>query len=268
MSLLLVAILTAAPAPTWPKDLTQGWTALTVKRTVPGEPLRVARLKLGDDGLWKMLAPFRGDADIDAIGRLKVALEAPQLVTVALPPAATSFEIELQQGARVRRVVTRVAALNQPIWVTVDARPFVVSPVEFSIKLPDPSDFVPPGLWVAVRNEAISIEVQGRSNYKLVGHGEAWKTADGSVPNHDLEDVVGVIVGRQALGHPSGTDLKALGLDPPAATAKLCTAKACREFKFGTAKGRYYALGPEADPLELRDNDWKLLVDGPFKQVR
>ncbi len=259
---VLLAILAAAPSPSWPKDLTTGWTAITVRRTVPNEPERLAKLELGADGVWRMTAPFRGDADVDAIARLKVALEAPQLAGAKLPPTPESFAIELRQGKNVRRVATHLAGLNQPIAVTVDGASFVISPVEFATKLPDPGDFAPPGLWVAARNDAISIEVKGRSNYKLIGRGEDWKVADGGVPNHDLDDVVGVIVGRQASGHPSAT----LKLDPPAALATLCTAKECRDFKFATANGRYYALAPGADWLELRDNDWKLLVEGPLKR--
>lgn len=261
---LLVAILLSVSA-SWPKDLTTGWTALTVKRTVPGQPPRVAQLKRDADGTWKVLSPWKGDADLLAVGRLQLALEAPQLLETELSPGSTAFEIELRQGKRVRKVTTQAAALNAAVRVTVDGTLFTVSPVELAIKLPDPDDFAPPGLWVAAKDEAISIDVKGPATYRLVGKGEDWKATDGRVPNRDLDDVIGVIVGRQAIGHP-GTDLAALGLARPVATATLCTAKGCRAFKFGRANGRFYAVGPGADPLELRDNDWSVLVEGPFAQ--
>lgn len=262
MNLLFAILLTAAPS--WPKDLTTGWTAVTVKKSVPGQAPRQARLELGPEGVWKVSSPWKGDADVLAIGRLKLALEAPQQVGIPPKPGATSFEIELRQGKRVRRVITGLAALNDPIRVTVDGKAFGISPVELAIKLPDPDDFAPPGLWVAAKDEAISIEVKGPASYRLVGKGEDWKAADGK-EGHGLDDVVGVIVERQAIGHPDGSKLAALGLATPVATATLCTAKGCRAFKFGTANDRFYAIAPDSDPLELRDNDWKLLVEGPFK---
>ncbi len=265
--ILIAAWFAAAPAPSWPTDLTRDWTGLTVKRNVPGKAARTAQLKLGPDGVWKVVGPWRGDADVDAIARLKVALEAPQLIDAAPKPSTPALEIQLRQGARVRKVVTQAAGLNQPIRVSVDGKSFVVSPVELAVKLPDPEDFAPPGLWVAAKDTAISIEVKGPTTYKLVGKGEDWKTADGREPNHDLDDVVGVIVGRQATGHPPPGKLEPLGLAPPMATARLCTEKQCRDFAFGTRAGRYYAVGPDADPIEIRDNDWKLLVEGPFKKA-
>lgn len=264
MSLLLSILISASPAPVWPKDLTTGWTAVTVKKSAPGKAPRTTRLELGADGVWKVVSPWNGDADVLAIGRLRLALEAPQVMGTAPKPGSIGFEIELRQGKRVRKVTTNVAELNAPIRITVDGKAYGVSPVELSIKLPDPDDFAPSGLWVAAKDDAISIEVKGPATYALTGRGEDWKAVDGRAETHDLDDVVGVIVGRQVIGHPSGTDLAALGLTEPVATAKVCTAKSCRLFKFGSAAGHCYAIGPDADPLELRDTDWKLLVDGPF----
>ncbi len=262
MMQLLALLLSAAPA--WPADLTTGWTAVSVTRVTPGQPRLTVKLEPLRDGTWKVLAPWRGEGDLLAVGRLKLALEAPQLVTAALEPSPASLEIVLQQGKRVRRVTTHVAALNAPIRVTVDGKSFAVSPVELGIKLPAPEDFAPAGLWLAARDEASSIEVKGPQRYKLTGKGKAWKVGDGRAPTRDLASVIGVVVGRQAIDHPSGSDLAALGLAPPQATATLCTPRECRDFKFGSANGRYYALAPDADPIELRDTDWKQLVVGPF----
>ncbi len=259
MTALLALVLTA-----WPADLTTGWTAITVTRTEVGQKPRTAKLVL-DKGVWKITQPLRGDADVLSLGRLALALKQPVLVTATPKPGKPAFEIELRQGKRVRKVVTSQAALDQPIRVTVDGKAFAVDPVELSTKLPDPDDFAPPGLWVAAKDDAISIEVKGPANYALVGKGEDWKAADGMAATHDLDDVVGVIVGRQVVGHPVASNPETLGLDPPLATAKLCTARECRTFKFGTEGGKYYAVAPDSDPLQLRDGDWKLLVDGPFR---
>jgi|GEM_PF-2802789 len=263
MTALLALVLTAAP--TWPADLTTGWTAITVTRTEAGQKPRTAKLTLDSKGVWKVTAPSRGDADVLSVGRLALALKQPLLVTGTPKPGKTAFEIELRQGKRARKVVTQQAALDQPIRVTVDGKVFAVDPVELSTKLPDPDDFAPPGLWVAAKDEAISIEVKGPANYSLIGKGEDWRSADGRAAVHGLDDVVGVIVGRQVVGHPIAAKPEALGLVPPLATAKLCTATECREFKFGTEGGKYFAVAPGSDPLELRDSDWKLLVDGPYR---
>jgi hypothetical protein len=260
----LLVLLAAAPANAWPTDLTKDWSAILIVRNVPNEKARSASVRLGTDGVWRMSAPFRGDADVDAVKRLQIALEAPQLVAAVPKPADVSLAIVIEQGKRKRRIITKQAELNQPIALTVDDVAFVASPVELANKLPDPGDFVPPGLWVAARNDAISIEVKGKTSYKLAGKGEEWKVVAGGEANHDLDDVVGVIVGRQAIGHPKEV-ARALGFESPVAIATVCTEKTCRDFKFASLNGHYYGMAPDSDPIELRDNDWKLLVDGPLK---
>ncbi|MGA9524124.1 MAG: hypothetical protein WBV82_21870 [Myxococcaceae bacterium] len=42
----------------------------------------------------------------------------------------------------------------------------------------------------------------------------------------------------------------------------------CREFRFSRIKvdgvEHLYAVGPDADPIEMHAPDWNLLVNGPF----
>src|SRR5207302_1408886 len=107
--------------------------------------------------------------------------------------------------------------------------------------------------------------------FEVEGHGEDWHLVAPKKPTvFDLDDFPGVIIGRQAISHSDEKNPAALGLDPPLAVATLCAGDPpeCRDFRFGKveAKGvtHYYAQAPDSDPVELRDNDWKLIVDGPF----
>src|SRR5438874_2113146 len=74
----------AAPAPAaraeWPKDLTQEWVRIHIRRSHGGDDSHVAMAHLGDDGLWKMDSPFHGDADPDAVDRLRFVLKEPQVI--------------------------------------------------------------------------------------------------------------------------------------------------------------------------------------------
>jgi hypothetical protein len=148
---------------------------------------------------------------------------------------------------------------------------FLVSPIEFSNKIPDPSDFLAASLWATTAGTGATLSVTGRVSYKLKAVGpEEWVSEDGRKGEHDLEDVAGGIVGKAAVSHPQPGPLSRFGLDAPAAVATLCIKAECREFKFGSVEkdGRTvrYAVGPDQDPIELSDPAWLLVVDGPFKR--
>ncbi|MCC6746427.1 MAG: hypothetical protein IT371_02145 [Deltaproteobacteria bacterium] len=268
----------AETPPTWPTDLTRDLVEIDIRRTVAGEPEHRAVVRRRGQGLWIMQSPHRGEADPDAVDRLLQALAAPQLLSARpsdAPRAGTfAFEIHLTTAKGVRRrLSTWPAPLGQPIPVTVDGvGEFLVSPVELSTKIPDPGEFRPPGLWVSGHDQEASVTVRGTASYRLVRAGAEWKSADGRAAA-DLDDIPGVITARTSFGFPAPTNLKALGLDPPVAFATLCLKDGrCRDFRFGrtkTAAGeRYFAVGSNADPIEMRDLEWRALVEGPFEKGR
>lgn len=260
-----------AVRPVWPADLMSEVVALRVQR---GEA--VSSLRFDDAAGWQMDVPFRGEADPDAVDRLRFVLHEPLFVEgtpLTAGPPDFQFELKKRSGQTVR-LLTWPAALGAPIAVRVEGiGDFVVSPVEFGPKLPEPERFVPPALWVAARQGACRMTVRPGpgargSAYELAGSGEDWHVVRGNKGSkRELDDLVGVIIGRQIIGH-SKRPPEELGLARPTAVATLClTDGGCREFRFGSAKDgatvRYYAQGPDSDPAELRDNDWKLLVSGP-----
>ncbi len=255
-----------ASAPVWPAGLTEGWTAVELK-TQTGA-VRAER----DGGGWRLAAPRRGDADPDTIDRLKGALTAPQvLASRPIPAGALVFdrEVSLETASGQRwHLGVRSAVLGAPVVVTIDrVGQFTVSPVELANKVPNPEELLTPGLWVAADRKARKLTVTGPRSYVLEGQGEDWTVVDGGLARRDVDNAPGTITGRQAIGHPAAP-LAALGLEPPLATARLCTADTCRDFRFGKvetdAGTRYYAVAPESDPLELRASDWHQVVDGPF----
>ncbi len=254
------------PPPTWPADLTSGWSAVELK---VGD--RSVRATLSG-GTWRLTAPRQGDADPDTIDRLALALKAPQvLASRAVPGGAHRYDREIfldTKGGRHWHLGLRSAALGAPVVVTLDGvGEFTVSPVELANKVPEPDELLTPGLWVAAERHAQSLTVFGPVSYALTGKGEDWVVVDGGTPARDLDIPPGTITGRQAIGHPAASPA-ALGLAPPLAVAHLCTESACRDFAFGKAETdagtRYYAQAPDADPVELRASDWKAVVEGPF----
>jgi hypothetical protein len=151
---------------------------------------------------------------------------------------------------------------------------FLVSPVELATKIPDPHDLFPPGLWPSAHGHATSLAVVGPSRYRLRrAAGGEWTAAGGGRAARPLKAFAAVITARNAVGAPTLAPAR-LGLDPPLATATLCArpppraAPECRTFRFGEAtvdgQRRTYAVGPGMDPVELRDDEWRLLVRGPF----
>jgi hypothetical protein len=264
----------AAPAPVkaveptaaWPAGLVDDLTAIEVRHLDADGGTRSCRLELGADGLWLLRAPRRGEADPDAIARLRLALAEPQLLAPAPnpPPLRADVEVRLAHAdGGTRHVSVDLPPPGQPVDVAIDGvGRFRVSGVEMATRLPDPDDFLPPGLWVSAHHDASSVEVKiGKRVYRLEGHGEDWKVVKGKAGKKDLDEVAGVITGRQAAGHPEAD--AETGLDAPDFLATLCAAAVCRTFRFGHAGGRYYAQGPDADPIELRDNDWKRVLEGP-----
>ncbi|MHB8879159.1 MAG: hypothetical protein ACYC8T_36125 [Myxococcaceae bacterium] len=260
-------------APVWPGGLTQELVRIDVTRTRQGEAPRSVTVVRGTDGTWLCLSPRRGEADPDAFTRLSLALEAPQLLPAAAATGPVEFDIRLlSRTGRATHLLTRQAPLGGPVPVTIEGvGDFTASPVELSTKLPDPRDFLPAGLWVTAIGRATSVEVKGPARYRLVSGPAGWKSADGRSSRRELDGVPGVIIGRQTVGHPEGSQ-KALGLDPPLAVATLCAGERCRDFKLGrvdeAGRTRYYAVAPDADPIELRDADWKLLAEGPWQKDR
>ena len=266
-----VAVIAAPDAGTglavvWPPSLFEGLVSVDVRRVDADGGVRTARVEQTEGGLWLITAPRRGEADPLALSRLKLGLNEPQVQgarggTPKLRVDAEYWLHHLDGGTD--HVQVELPVPGQTVQVAIEnVGQFTVSGVELPTRLPDPEDFLPPGLWVSAQYTARSIEVRaGKRVYRLEGEGEDWKAVKGRVGKHDLDDVVGVIVGRQAAGHPAtGTPL---GLDPPDAVATLCAGTVCRAFRFGHAGAHFYAQGPDADPIELRDNDWKLLVAGP-----
>src|SRR5436309_3316039 len=128
-----------------------------------------------------------------------------------------SFQIDLtQKSGTAWHITTFQAPLNQPIPVYVEnVGDFLVSPVEFGNKIPDPNDFAPAGLWVSANGKANHLTVKGKTPFELAGAGEDWRVVGPKKSVFDLDDFPGVIIGRQAIGHPDERDPRALGLDPP-----------------------------------------------------
>ena len=245
------------------------------------EAPRSMRVVKSTSGGWRTGSPHRGEADPDALAKLFFILDQPEILSSRAedgtgPDAGTtlSFAIELTgaHGA-VRRIEVQRAPLGQPIPVRIrGVGSFVVSPIEFANKIPDPSEFLPPGLWVtpSSADATLTVAVRGRVSYRLKAVGaEEWVSLDGRTSPLDLEDVAGTITGRVAVSHPEPWPLASFGLDPPQAVATLCIRSECREFKFGSAvrEGRElrFAVGPDQDPIELSDQAWRLVVDGPFQ---
>lgn len=267
------------PAPTfnWPVGLTRSLVRVEVLRTRPGQAPRSAKVFLDQGTRWLMESPRRGEADPEALQRLNLALDSPLLVAPGAAPARFDDPVEFDltltsRSKKATHLQTLQAPLGQPIPVIIDGvSRFLVSPVEFATKVPDPDDFLPPGLWVNAALTATSLKVQGPASYRLVREAGEWKSPDGRASARDLDDFPGVILGRQAMSHPEA-DLRALGLAAPVATATMCAGQRCLAFKFGKVDGagttRYYAQAPEADPIELRASDWNLLVAGPWGKVR
>ncbi len=263
----------AGAVPQWPGAMVVDWKQVAIARE--------ARLTTAElvGGVWRLGPPRQGDADPDAIDRLKLALTSPQILSATFaenppprfpptgPVAGTQIRIKNSTGKTWDLFLPRVPLGAAVVAQVAGVGDFTVSPVEMSNKIPDPEDFLTPGLWTAANKKEISVEVKGPVNYRVEGQGEEWKVVKGKKPRRDVEDVAGVITGRQASGHPTG-DAKSLGLDPPTATARLCTKDECREFVFGSAATDagvgYFARAPDSEPLELRESDWHLLVNGPF----
>lgn len=271
----------------WPTDVTADVHAITIHRYRGEEPARMAKLERGEGGLWRMTSPFRGEADPDAVAALLFAVRAPQVTRAAragiigkdaLP---TAFDIDFGDGNRIATYQVPLGA-EVPVQLFgfgstgVNYGQFLVAPTEFAQKIPDPSDFAPPGLWVSAAQTATSLEVSGPAKYRLVREGDEWKAlGDKRKSVYDLEDFAGVITGRTAIDHKPASAIPELGLDKPIATAKLCTNAStdggtgeCREFRFSRVRGKdgehLYGIGPDSDPIEMHAPDWTLLVNGPF----
>ncbi|MBX7098418.1 MAG: hypothetical protein K1X89_11945 [Myxococcaceae bacterium] len=272
-----VADAALAPSPPrWPVGLTEGLTSLVVARTRGDEPRRETRLSLEPDAGWRALSPHRGEADLDALKTLALTLKEPQVRSAGEPlpaDAKEAFRLELgyaDGGTTTLR--TFQVALGAPVPVEVSqVGTFALDPAVFATGLPDPTDYLSTGLWVSAPKELTRLTVKGRRSYQLDFDGKAWRSSPKASPAIELEDVVGVFLGREATEHPSAPP-SALGLDTPAAVATLCAGATCREFHFGTAKvdgvEGFYAGGPDADPIAIHPNDWALVVDGPFPRKR
>jgi hypothetical protein len=265
------------PPPAWPADLMQNLKSFTVQRWRADEPPRSVRVARDASGMWWTETPWRGEADPDALNKIFFVLGQPAILSANAASASDahaplSFLIELtkRDGATWRLEVLR-AALGAPVPVRVQGvGDFVISPIEFANKIPDPLEFLSPGLWPTSAGAGATLSVTGRVDYKLKALGpEEWVSLDGRKSKHDLEDVAGAITGRQAKSHPEPGPPSAFGLDKPAAVATLCIGAECREFKFGSVerdgKERHYAVGPGQNPIELGDESWRLVVDGPFE---
>jgi hypothetical protein len=273
----LAALHAASPdASPWPVDLTRGVDAIELSRRRGDEPVRRARAVLRG-GVWRVTAPRRGEADPDAVGRLLFVLTSPQLVgsRPSRPAEPPAFDIALGRRGRFHRVTIWPAPLGAPVPLAVDGGDVLLaSPVELATKVPDPDDLLPAGLWTSARGRERSLAVAGPTRYALHvdGRGE-WAVDGGRSALQQLDDVAGVITGRQVIGSPS-LPLARLGLEHPVATATLCVRRErgagadCRRFRFGAAvvdgRRRTFATGADMDPVELRDDAWRLLVEGPF----
>ncbi|MFL5321314.1 MAG: hypothetical protein ACJ790_16765 [Myxococcaceae bacterium] len=268
------AAVAMVPKVSWPADLTEGVRRMRISRQRGNEPVRQSDVSLDGSGVWKMDAPFKGDADPDSVGALLFALKSPQVLRTATngivpDEAIPAFTILLDASGRENVVTTFQSPLGAPVPVRIDGvGEFLVAPTEFATKLPDPADFGAAGLWVSAAGKGTSLEVKGPTSYRMELSNGEWKVAgDRRKTIEDLEDVPGVITGRVAIDHRTDA-LSMLGLDKPVATAKLCVGSDCREFKFGRAKlngtEHHFALAPQSTPVELHAPDWNLLVNGPF----
>ncbi len=268
----------AKAPPAWPPALLGDVQAVAIQRWRGDEAPRRTLVRREANGIWRVESPRRGEADPDAITRLFFALQNPQVLSSTASPregtAKPSFIIELVAASgRGRRVTIFQAPLGNPLRVRIDgAAEYTVAPVEFAGKVPDPDDLLPPALWPSAEGKETRLSVEGPARYVLHKEpGGEWASDDGRKLLVDLEDVPGVITGRQAVDHPAGTP-SSLGLDPPLAVATLCAGSDCRKFPFGKAESggrpRYFASGPDMDPLEFRDDAWNLLVEGPFADRR
>lgn len=235
----------AATPPSWPPDLIEGVSRIRIQRWRGEEPARAATLVRGPAGPWMIESPRRGEADPDGITRLMVSLQSPRLISAApigriRANMARAFLLELGP----RQVTIFQAPLGREVPVRISGvGDFLVDPTEIATKVPDPDELLPPGLWVSAQGKLTSVEVAGKSA--------------------GLNEVGGLITDRMAADHPELGPPGDFGLEKPAATVRACAGRDCREFKFGSVerqgRRRYFAQGPGADPIELRDNDWKLL---------
>jgi hypothetical protein len=273
-----------APAPAarvaaraeWPATLTDDLSEISIARRRGDEPLRAAQLsKRGTT--WVMTEPFTGAADPDAMASLLFALRIPAGRPAAGPSPAdagrVAFDLKLTaaDGGQ-REVRTFQVPLGSPVIAEVEGvGTFVVSAAELANAIPDPSDFAPAGLWTDAPRPLTRLMVRGPKSYELTLDGGAWLAREPTRPEVELEDVPGIIVGREATGHYRAP-LQALGLAPPRAVATLCAGSQCREFRFGTAEyeGRtgWFAAAPGADPIAIHPPDWDLIVNGPFPKAK
>lgn len=261
---------------TWPNDLLENLTEITLQRFQGSEPVRRRRVFRNPHGVWWIESPRRGEADPDTVGRLLFALKAPLLATQPSDRAQSderiAFVIDLRNAeGGLTQVKVFSAPLGEPIRVNVqNSGDFWVDPVEFGTKVPDPDELLPAGLWISAHQKTLSLKVTGPVNYALhVTDGGTWVSDDGRNASADLGDFPAMITTRQAVDHPEPTSLQSLGLEPPIATAELCDRVGCRAFRFGkvdaNGRTRYFAQGPDEDPLEMRDEAWRLVVEGPFR---
>jgi hypothetical protein len=262
---LFAACHRAPPAPpAWPGDLTEHWSRIALTRA---GNLAVVELT-GEQ--WRLAAGHHGDADPDTVDRLTLALTHPQVLAArpvpAAPLSALIWELQLTTTTgKTWNLSASRPSLTTPVVVRIaGVGEFTVAAVEMANQVPVPEEFLTPGLWTQAKNQARRFTLKrGPVTYSLVGALDEWHLADGGVSKRELDDFPGIIVGRQAIGHPSGS-LKELGLDPPLAEAELCVASGeCRTFLLGKVGDHRYAVGPDSEPLELRASDFDLLLNGP-----
>jgi hypothetical protein len=273
-STLLVRCGRCGGPPRWPEDLTVGLDQVEISRLDDPSQLRTVRAVLTDGGVWLLAPPLRGEADSEAIERLRLSLQAPPLVSASHQVPADAgqpvSQLTLHSGAAEWSLTAHRSVPGEPMAVEISGVGwFAISSPELGGRLPDPSELLPRALWGSARGQLIRVAVEGSVRYQVAragGHA-SWRDVDGGRPPFEIEEeeeeeegdaLNGAFAGREIIQHLAGP------LEGVESTARVCTPKECRTFQLARRPRdggvAYLAFEPSIGTVELRPDTWCIVA--------